>query len=359
MKRLLICSYTVLLCAITVVAQPRFSSNKETQNLGQIEWKHPVSVQYVVTNTGNQPLSISNIESSCACSVAQWQKFPIAPGDKTTITVEFDAKSLGTFSKSIEVFTNANTEPAYLYFAGEVVREISDFTNHYPYLIGDIRIDKNEIDFPDCHRGEMPVMRIGIVNQTGRPYEPVLMHLPSYLDMKVEPVVLQKGEKGLITLTLNTNKLSDLGLTQSSVYLSRFTGDKVSDENELPLSAILLPDFSDIDTSDINSLPSISLSESEVDFTDLLAKKQKAKHDITITNTGGSDLQIGKLQVFNSALGVSLKKNVLKPGETTRLRVSVNKNNITKKKRHLRILMITNDPSNPKVEVGIKYNSKQ
>ena len=67
-----------------------------------------------------------------------------------------------------------------------------------------------------------------------------------------------------------------------------------------------------------------------------------------------SPLQISKLQVFNPALGVSLKKSVLQPGETTRLRVTIDKRNIAKKKRHLRILMITNDPMQPKVEMNIK-----
>ena len=37
-----------------------------------------------------------------------------------------------------------------------------------------------------------------------------------------------------------------LGLTTASVYLSRFPGDKVGEENEIPVSAILLPDFSHI-----------------------------------------------------------------------------------------------------------------
>jgi len=49
-----------------------------------------------------------------------------------------------------------------------------------------------------------------------------------------------------------------------------------------------------------------------------------------------------------------LKKSVLKPGESTRLRVTVVKRNIGKKRRHLRLLMITNDPMQPKVEINIK-----
>ena len=148
-----------------------------------------------------------------------------------------------------------------------------------------------------------------------------------------------------------------MGLTQASVYLSRFTGDKVSDENEIPLSAILLPDFSGMTDTDRANAPVIRLSETDIDLSALLAKKNKVKHDIQLTNTGRSPLQISKLQVFNPALGVSLKKSVLQPGETTRLRVTVDKKNIAKKKRHLRILMITNDPMQPKVEINIKAKS--
>ncbi len=99
--------------------------------------------------------------------------------------------------------------------------------------------------------------------------------------------------------------------------------------------------------------PAISLSTKEVDMSAILAKKSKARQDITITNTGRSPLQISKFQVFNPALGVNLKKNVLQPGETTRLRVTIDKKNIAKK-RHLRMLMITNDPMQPKVEINIK-----
>ena len=65
-------------------------------------------------------------------------------------------------------------------------------------------------------------------------------------------------------------------------------------------------------------------------------------------------LQISKLQVFNSSVGVSLKKTVLQPGETTKLRVTIHKKNTGKKKHHLRILMITNDPAQPKVEINVK-----
>lgn len=354
MKRKLIILYALAALSTVAVAQPRFTSNTETHDFGQIEWKHPVTVQYTITNTGDQPLVLTEVEPDCACSVAQWTKNPIAPGAKGSVNVTFDAEALGHFHKSVAIYSNAQPHLVYLKFNGEVVQEIKDFTKTHPYLIGQIRIDKNSLDFPDVQHGEQPVIHIGVVNLSDRPYEPVLMHLPPYLEAKMKPGVLQKGEKGVITLTLNTGKLTDLGLTQASVYLARFAGDKVGDENEIPVSAILLPDFSGMTDAEKANAPVVSLSAKDLDMSAILAKKMKARQDIIVTNTGRSPLQINKLQVFHPAVGVSLKKSTLQPGESTRLRVTVEKKNISKKRRHLRLLMITNDPMQPKVEINIK-----
>ncbi len=354
MRRSFITLYALAATALTAVAQPRFTSNTEMYDFGQIEWKQPATVQYSITNTGDRPLVLTGVEPDCACSVARWTKTPIAPGAKGVIDVTFDARMLGHFNKSVAVYSNASPHLAYLKFNGEVVREIKDFTKTHPYLIGQIRIDKNSLDFPDVQAGEKPVMRIGVVNLSDRSYEPVLMHLPPYLQAEAEPAVLQKGEKGVVTVTLDSERLTGFGLTQASVYLSRFAGDKVGDENEIPVSAILLPDFSGMTEAEKANAPALSLSAKDVDMSAVLAKKPKARQDIIITNTGRSPLQISKLQVFHPAVGASLKKGMLQPGESTRLRVTVVKHNIGKKRRHLRLLMITNDPMQPKVEINIK-----
>lgn len=354
MKRSLLSILSLLTVALAAVTQPRISSNKETHNFGQIEWKRPVTVEYTITNTGNQPLVLTNVTTSCACAVADWTKEPIAPGGKGVVKASFDAKALGHFEKSIGIYSNASPSLVYLKFTGEVVQEIKDYTKLLPYTIGNIRLDRDEFAFPDVYRGQQPSLTFDIANLSDRPYEPVLMHLPPYLKMEKKPNVVLKGKRGTVKLTLDTRQLTDLGLTQASVYLARFAGDKVSEENEIPVSAILLPDFSGMTEQDSLNAPAIRLSETDIDLSARLAKKNKASHDIVITNAGKAPLQISKLQVFNSSVGVSLKKTVLQPGETTKLRVTIHKKNTGKKKHHLRILMITNDPAQPKVEINVK-----
>ncbi|NDV65554.1 DUF1573 domain-containing protein [Bacteroides sp. 224] len=359
MKRIIFLLFTLcIVCCASLMAQTRITSNKTAHNFGQVQWKQPVSVDYVITNSGDKPLVLTNITTSCACAVADWTKTPIMPGEKGKITATFDAKALGRFKKSVCIYSNAVPELLYLHFSGEVVQKVTNFTNMDLHPFGDILLDKTEIDFPDSHLGDTPGLTMTIVNQSEMPYEPVLMHLPSYITMQAEPAVLQKGEKGMIKLTLHTDRLSGLGLTQTSVYLSRFGGDKVSDDNEIPLSAVLLPDFSGISNAQRLNAPSIQLSEKDIDLSAQLSKKSKARYDITISNTGKSQLEISKLQVFNPAVGVDLKTSIIQPDGKTRLRITLNKKDLHKKK-HLRILMITNDPKQPKVTINIQASANK
>ena len=173
-----------------------------------------------------------------------------------------------------------------------------------------------------------------------------MRYLPPYLSAEAIPEKLGRGKAGKIIVTLDTEKLPKLGITRASVYLSRFPGDKVGSENEIPVSVSLLPDFSNLTEQQKNNPPVVSLSAHQLEFV-ALKPTQKKSRNIVITNTGRSDLQIQDMQVFSIALAVKLKKHTLKPGESTKLKVTVLAENLPRVKGTPRILMITNDPQHP------------
>jgi len=59
------------------------------------------------TNTGKADLQLTNVSSSCGCTVPSWPREPIAPGQSATIKVSYDTKRVGGISKSIYVDSNA------------------------------------------------------------------------------------------------------------------------------------------------------------------------------------------------------------------------------------------------------------
>ena len=241
----------------------------------------------------------------------------------------------------------------YLDFNEEVAADSKNFSFTHPYGIGPIRLNMDEIAFEDVNRGDKPVVELLVANASNKSYTPVLMHLPPYLSAKAVPEKLGRGKAGKILITLDTEKVPKLGITRSSVYLARYPGDKVGSDNEIPLSVVLLPDFEGVSDLEKKNPPHISLSATELEFKDLKPNQHKSQ-TVVLTNTGKSDLQIKDMQVYNIALGVKLKKRTLKPGESTKMKVTVLAENLPRVKGTPRILMITNDPDHPKLTVRVK-----
>lgn len=338
-------------------AQAKATFDKQTHEFGVVLWKHPATAVFTVKNDGDKPLVISNVTTSCGCTVADWTKEPIAPGATGQVSAVFDAKALGHFYKDISVYCNASDLPIYLMISGEVSADPKNYTMTHPYEIGAIRLDKESIEFDDVNKGDNPTMDILVANTSSDVYTPVLMHLPPYLEAVGMPEKIGRKGTGKIRITLNTEKLPKFGLTTSTVYLSRFPGDKVGEENAIPVSVVLLPDFSQISQQQRLNPPAVELSAKEFTLPSL-AENEKKSVKVVVKNVGKSDLEITDLQVFNSALGVQLKKRVLKPGASTKMKITAYGKFLKKVKGTPRVLMITNDPNCPKIIINVNVTAK-
>lgn len=73
------------------------------------------------TNNGDAPLIISNVKSSCGCTVPSWPKTPIMPGDSGEIKVKYDTNRVNPIRKTITVTSNADTPTVALKIKGEVI----------------------------------------------------------------------------------------------------------------------------------------------------------------------------------------------------------------------------------------------
>ncbi len=92
-----------------------------TFDFGKIQKDVPVTNEFEFTNTGNVPLVVTSVQASCGCTVTEFSKEPIAPGEKGFVKGTYNAAKVGAFTKTITV--NANTEEGVvvLTIKGEVV----------------------------------------------------------------------------------------------------------------------------------------------------------------------------------------------------------------------------------------------
>jgi hypothetical protein len=81
-------------------------------NAGKVAVGEVISAKFDVENTGDEPLILSDVKGTCGCTVADWSKDPIAPGEKGFVKARVNTSGFqtGPVTKSITMLSN--TTPA-------------------------------------------------------------------------------------------------------------------------------------------------------------------------------------------------------------------------------------------------------
>lgn len=351
MKKLIYTLLCALFFSVAIYAQPRMKIDAHSKNLGEINWQVPILVRYEITNSGDKPLVISNVTTSCACNALNWTKQPIMPKAKGFINVVFDAKALGRFNKSLSVYCNAEPYMFQLRFAGIVAKEPKQKAKQMKYKIAHLGLDKNVLDFGDVRRGAKSTIELTVQNDGATDYEPVIMHKPRYMTVEKTKEVIRVGEQGVLRITIDTDKLNDWGLKNTKVYLSRFIGDRVGYDNALPIKVVVLPSDKVFSKLTNNNTPVVNLSSNELSIKGL--PNGKTTQYVMIRNSGKGNLDIIKMQVIGDGVGIDLKKKRIPSATEVKLKAKLDVEQIRKSAEKPYILMITNDPENPKTIISI------
>lgn len=342
---------TLALMPLWLSAQS-LSVKNATIDLGQIMFKSPVTATYVIKNSSSKSVTISDIDTGCGCVKAEYSSLFLSPSKEMKVDVTYDAKMLGHFERLILVKTEDGNEPLELTLRGNVVTKIETPVGHYAYKINDISCDINELTFDDVKKGKNQTMEMHIMNPMAQYIEPVIMHLPPYLRADVSPKRIAPNKTGVITFTLLSDRIRSFGLNQTSVYLAQNQGEKVSEEKEILVSAVVLPSSAYDYNGNIAFAPSIKLSTMNIDMRDF-GTKAKKKQVITVTNTGKTELDITSIQMFTPGLVIDMSKRKIRPGTSAKMTVTGIADILKRQKAKQRILMITNDPKNPKVVIDV------
>jgi len=122
MKKIIVMTM-LLICGMTSAMAQEIKFDKLTHNFGTFSEKDPVvTCVFTFTNAGDAPLIINQAVASCGCTVPEYTKTPIQPGEKGEIKVTYNGtgKFPGHFKKSITVRTNGKVEMTRLYIEGDM-----------------------------------------------------------------------------------------------------------------------------------------------------------------------------------------------------------------------------------------------
>ena len=103
--------------------------DKIVHDFGNVEYGSNLICEFIISNTGSKPLTLSSCKGSCGCTVPTCQPIPILPGQTYTMVVKYDSKREGIINKSVTIWSNAVNEPV------KVVR-IQGFVKPETYPLG-------------------------------------------------------------------------------------------------------------------------------------------------------------------------------------------------------------------------------
>ena len=94
---------------------------------GKVGYEMPVTARFELRNKGNRKLRITDIETSCGCTKADYPKGEIGAGNTFTVSLTYDARQLGHFEKMVGLRTNHSAKPVWLKMRGVVLADYVDY----------------------------------------------------------------------------------------------------------------------------------------------------------------------------------------------------------------------------------------
>jgi hypothetical protein len=131
-------TFFALLMSVAVMAQkapeeqgpqtgPKITFQESEYNFGDIHQGEKAEHVFAFENSGNEPLILSNVNTTCGCTATNWPRDPIAPGGTGEIKVVFNsAGKMGTQTKVVTVYSNAVNSQAKVRMVGNVLPKVSD-----------------------------------------------------------------------------------------------------------------------------------------------------------------------------------------------------------------------------------------
>lgn len=203
---------------------PQFAFERLTADVGGLsDSDEPADFVFPFRNTGNEPLVITQVNTSCGCIMATYPKKPVAAGGQGEVVLTYNPyQQAGTVYRKVFVYTNASTRPsAQLTLTGTVLAEENGEWADYPIMMGALRVKCKGVSFVGVSAGNKYTERIECVNSGVQTLRVSGKESPAYkwLTVKSVPEALEPGQKGELVITVDGSRMPEQSETKEMVLL--------------------------------------------------------------------------------------------------------------------------------------------
>jgi hypothetical protein len=318
----------------------------------------PQKYDFILTNTGSQPLVIKNVVPSCGCTTPEWTRQPIPAGGTGKVTAIYDPKDRpGQFNKTLSVYTNTQPEVNVLVIKGEVTPREKTIEELFTFPVGVVRFESPQLAFTNVKKTEKKIRVLPVINPSEVPVKIEFDQIPAHLTIKATPETLKPGQKGLIEGTYDATKNSGWGNVSDMVKVK--LNGVVQENVYFYISANLVEDFSSMTKEEMLNAPVFKLETNAVDLGKIKGSTQNDV-EFKFTNSGKNDLFIrhvratcGCTAVQQGSQGVGIK-----PGQSSSIKATFNSGGYSGKVTKA-IYVYTNDPKNSEVVLMLNADVEQ
>ncbi|MCX6350658.1 MAG: DUF1573 domain-containing protein [Bacteroidetes bacterium] len=282
-------------------------------------------------NIGNQPLKVDRVQPSCGCTTPEWTKEEIKPGQEGFVKISFDPLGRpGSFTKSVQVYSNTNPNLTLVTFGGEVIPKQKTYEDSFPNVTGNLRYEQNIVNFGQLKNNVRDTTAtLTLMNMSGKNMMIKDVKGSPYISIRT-PFLIQPRVVTKLIVHYNATGPKDFGLMYEQVRLPPMTEKEKA------------------------KAPKIEFTEKVHDFGDV--KEGETVHTaFKFTNKGKNELEVYKVKTTCGCTVAELIKRKFKHGESDEIKIDFNSSG---KHGHdsKSITIYTNDPDNSELELKIMSN---
>lgn len=311
---------------------------------------------FKVTNTGNEPLVLLQVKSTCGCTVAQHPTQAIMPGKTDSVSVTFIPTGRpGPFKKSVWVHTNANSAAkTQLTIKGVVVGSPESVKQHFPVNTGDLNFTKLTMMTGEVKKGIIRNSTTTAYNSGNDTLVISFDNNTSHINPRAVPDTVAPGGISTMSFFFDTMSTPLWGINDDEVTIiaTPLHSEHKPIKATANIVANVVEDFSNLTNDQLANAPVCGIITDKIVMDDI-NPSQPALTTLTFKNTGKSDLVIRRVMSLDKAITASCDKTLLKPGKEATLTIKVNPAKVSNKILNTQFTVITNDPINPCTTVRI------
>jgi hypothetical protein len=271
-----------------------------------------VKHRFEFMNSGSGSLSISNVRTTCGCTIPVWTKEPVIPGKSGFVEVEFNPEGrAGDFHKTIQIQSTAANANMFLTISGTVVPALKEEELHYQ--LGGLAIKADQVNLGYLYKGATGVEHITVRNSTGSVMEVKFSDVPDYIILDAIPSILKPEEYGQIEVHYCTEKVDDWDIVIDQVSL--LLNNVPVKDKKLSIIANIREDFRGLTPEQKEVAPKAEFN-AIVYRLDTINSGSPVECKFMIKNTGKSDLKIRAVKASCGCTAVKPEKSNLAPGDS-------------------------------------------